>query len=49
MTVLNWRTSAVKMRGLATVDGKLACEATIMCALMPRGAKKPETVVVTAE
>ena len=32
VTVLNWRTSAVKMRGIATVDGKLACEATVMCA-----------------
>ena len=34
--VLNWRTSAVKMQGTATVDGKLACEATVMCALVPR-------------
>jgi 3-hydroxyacyl-[acyl-carrier-protein] dehydratase len=41
VTVLNWRSTAVKMRGLATVDGKLACEATIMCALTPRGGKKP--------
>jgi len=42
VTVLNWRTSAVKMRGVATVEGKVACEATIMCALVPRGPKKPE-------
>jgi 3-hydroxyacyl-[acyl-carrier-protein] dehydratase len=41
VTVLNWRTSAVKMRGVATVEGKVACEATIMCALVPRGGKKP--------
>jgi 3-hydroxyacyl-[acyl-carrier-protein] dehydratase len=40
VTVLNWRTSAVKMRGVATVEGKTACEATIMCALIPR-VKKP--------
>ena len=36
VTVLNWRTSAVKMRGVATVDGKVACEATVTCALTNR-------------
>ena len=41
VTVLNWRTSAVRMRGVATVDGKVACEATVMCALTNRGGKKP--------
>jgi 3-hydroxyacyl-[acyl-carrier-protein] dehydratase len=40
VTVLNWRTSAVKMRGVATVEGKVACEATIMCALIPRTPKQ---------
>ncbi len=40
VTVLNWRTTACKMRGVATVEGKIACEATIMCALIPR-TKKP--------
>ena len=40
VTVLNWRTSAVRMRGVATVDGKVACEATIMCALTSRTPKK---------
>jgi 3-hydroxyacyl-[acyl-carrier-protein] dehydratase len=39
--VLNWRTSAVKLHGVATVEGKLACEATIMCALTSRTMKKP--------
>jgi len=39
--VLNWRTTAVKLHGTATVDGKLACEATIMCALTSRTPKKP--------
>src|SRR4029078_6498516 len=34
--VLNWRTTAVKMEGTAHVDGKLACEATVMCAIVPR-------------
>ena len=42
VTVLNWRTSAVRMRGVATVDGKVAAEATIMCALTTRAPKKPE-------
>jgi 3-hydroxyacyl-[acyl-carrier-protein] dehydratase len=41
--VLNWRTTAVKLHGTATVDGKLACEATIMCALTSRAPKKPAT------
>ncbi len=40
--VLNWRTSAVKMLGTATVDGKVACEATVMCALVPRPAQTAE-------
>jgi 3-hydroxyacyl-[acyl-carrier-protein] dehydratase len=40
VTVLNWRTTAVKLHGAATVDGKLACEATIMCALTTRTPKK---------
>jgi 3-hydroxyacyl-[acyl-carrier-protein] dehydratase len=44
VTVLNWRTSAVRMRGVATVDGKVACEATIMCALTSRTPKKPVPV-----
>ena len=34
--VLNWRTSAVRMQGTATVEGKVVCEATVMCALVPR-------------
>src|SRR6266567_649169 len=34
--VLNWRTTAVKMEGTAHVDGKLACEATVTCAIVPR-------------
>jgi 3-hydroxyacyl-[acyl-carrier-protein] dehydratase len=37
--VLNWRTSAVRMQGTATVEGKVVCEATVMCALVPRAAK----------
>ncbi|HUY81962.1 MAG TPA: 3-hydroxyacyl-ACP dehydratase FabZ [Acidobacteriaceae bacterium] len=36
VNVINWRPRAVRMEGRATVDGKLACEATVMCALVPR-------------
>ncbi len=49
VTVLNWRTSAVRMRGIATVDGKVACEATVMCALTSRGGKKPAPVAADSE
>jgi 3-hydroxyacyl-[acyl-carrier-protein] dehydratase len=41
VTVLNWRSSAVKMRGIATVDGKVACEATVMCAMTNRKPTEP--------
>ncbi|MDR3764541.1 MAG: 3-hydroxyacyl-ACP dehydratase FabZ [Acidobacteriota bacterium] len=34
VTVLNWRRTAVKMQGRVTVEGKLACEATVMCQLV---------------
>jgi 3-hydroxyacyl-[acyl-carrier-protein] dehydratase len=40
--VLNWRSTAVRMQGTATVEGKVVCEATVMCALVPRNANKPE-------
>jgi 3-hydroxyacyl-[acyl-carrier-protein] dehydratase len=46
--VLNWRTSAVKLHGTATVEGKLACEATIMCALTSRTMKKPAAPPATS-
>jgi 3-hydroxyacyl-[acyl-carrier-protein] dehydratase len=36
ITVLNWRPRAVRMEGKVTVDGKLACEAIVMCQLVPR-------------
>ena len=49
VTVLNWRTSAVRMRGVATVDGKVACEATVMCALTSRTPKKPAAPAPTGE
>jgi 3-hydroxyacyl-[acyl-carrier-protein] dehydratase len=41
VTVLNWRRTAVKLLGKVTVEGAIACEATIMCMLVARGGKKP--------
>ncbi len=41
--VLNWRSRAVKMQGTATVDGKIACEATVMCQLIPRPGNVPSS------
>jgi 3-hydroxyacyl-[acyl-carrier-protein] dehydratase len=40
VTVLNWRSRAVKMLGNITVDGKLVCDATVMCQVVPRIVKK---------
>jgi len=34
--VLNWKPRAVRMQGRCTVEGKLACEAIVMCQLVPR-------------
>jgi len=43
VTVLNWRSRAVKMKGVCTVDGKLAAEAIITCQLVTRPSKKTHT------
>jgi 3-hydroxyacyl-[acyl-carrier-protein] dehydratase len=43
INVLQWKTRAVRMEGLATVEGKLACEATVMCQLVPRRTQEAET------
>jgi 3-hydroxyacyl-[acyl-carrier-protein] dehydratase len=44
--VLNWRPLAARLEGKVYVEGKLACECTIMCAVVPRpgrlGTAKPE-------
>jgi 3-hydroxyacyl-[acyl-carrier-protein] dehydratase len=37
VSVIVWRSNAVKMEGKAFVDGKLACEATISCQLVGKG------------
>ncbi len=34
--VLNWRPLAARLEGKVYVEGKLACEATILCAVVPR-------------
>jgi 3-hydroxyacyl-[acyl-carrier-protein] dehydratase len=34
--VLNWRPLAARIEGKVYVEGKLACEATVMCAVVPR-------------
>jgi 3-hydroxyacyl-[acyl-carrier-protein] dehydratase len=49
VTVLNWRRTAVKLIGKATVEGVLACEATIMCMLVPRGKKPAAAEVAVGE
>jgi 3-hydroxyacyl-[acyl-carrier-protein] dehydratase len=53
VTVLNWRSRAVKMRGVITVDSKVVCDATVMCQMVPRAPQKiqaqPEAKVETAE
>jgi len=36
MTVLSWRATFCKLRGLATVNGELAAEATLMCKMIDR-------------
>jgi 3-hydroxyacyl-[acyl-carrier-protein] dehydratase len=40
VTVLNWRSRAVRMQGNITVDGKLVCDAIVMCQVVPRPPKK---------
>ncbi len=34
VNVINWRSLAVKMEGIITVDGKKVCEATVTCQLV---------------
>jgi 3-hydroxyacyl-[acyl-carrier-protein] dehydratase len=55
--VLSFRPRAGRMEGKAYVDGKLACEATLTCAVVPRqsarqsstGEEAPAAETVTAE
>ena len=41
VNVLNWRTRAVKMHGSITVEGKVVCEATVTCMVVPRAPAAP--------
>ncbi len=36
VTVMNWRSRAVKMQGRITVEGREVCEAIVMCMVVPR-------------
>ena len=47
--VLNWKPRRAKMEGRAMVDGKLACEATVMCQLIPKAAQEPADAVPGVE
>ena len=38
MVVKAWRITAARLEGKAYVDGKVACEATVTCRLVPRNA-----------
>ena len=45
--VINWRTRAVKMAGVITVDGKVVCDATVTCQMIDRvRPPKPEAAAV---
>ncbi len=39
--VLSFRTRAGRMAGKAIIDGKVACEATLTCMIVPRAAETP--------
>lgn len=39
--VIVWRSNAVKMRGKAFVDGKLACEAVVTCQVVNKQPEQP--------
>jgi len=47
VSVIVWRRTAVKMEGKVTVDGQLACEATVSCQLV--SLNKPEQAEAGAE
>jgi 3-hydroxyacyl-[acyl-carrier-protein] dehydratase len=46
--VMNWRVSAARLEGKAFVDGKLACEAVIMCAVVLRNPEQAQRVAAPA-
>ena len=48
VTVLNWRSRVVKMLGVASVDGKVVCDSTATCALIPRPKRSPMNAIEPA-
>ncbi|HEY0794338.1 MAG TPA: 3-hydroxyacyl-ACP dehydratase FabZ [Acidisarcina sp.] len=44
INVINWRSRAVKMEGIVTVEGKLVCEAVVTCQLVDRPKPAPAAV-----
>jgi 3-hydroxyacyl-[acyl-carrier-protein] dehydratase len=36
VSVINWRSRIGQMAGVATVEGKKVCEATLSCMLVPK-------------
>ncbi len=49
VTVLSWRTTFCKLRGLASVNGELAAEATLMCKMVDREPAEAPSPAVTAQ
>ncbi len=49
VNVLNFRPRFAKLEGKATVDGKLACEATVMCALVARAGAETQSPAAETE
>jgi 3-hydroxyacyl-[acyl-carrier-protein] dehydratase len=49
VNVLNFRPRFAKLEGQATVNGKLACEATVMCALVARAGAGAQTAAAQPE
>ena len=45
VTVQQWRSRAVKMLGVITVNGKIVCDAVVMCQVVPRVTKKSAPMV----
>jgi 3-hydroxyacyl-[acyl-carrier-protein] dehydratase len=48
VTVLNWRTTMVKLKGVVTVEGKVASEATFTAALVARPKTSTQTPTTEA-
>jgi 3-hydroxyacyl-[acyl-carrier-protein] dehydratase len=49
VNVLSFRSRGGRMEGKAYVDGKLACEATLTCAVVPRQSRSAPGAVTTSE